>query len=160
MHWFGQMCTFKKERPGEIGARGANLPEPLHLSCAPGASAAPVLHSAWQNPATASPPHRSPAADCRLCAPGLCRPGAASSYRLPTPPGTTRPLAPASHLQTAKRRAHRNGRRGVNTQRAVSARRLTRQLRKSPRPQRRHLRYRLLARPLRERQRPQEQQRG
>ena len=64
MHWFGQMCTFKKERPGEIGARGANLPEPLHLSCAPGASAAPVLHSAWQNPATASPPHRSPTADC------------------------------------------------------------------------------------------------
>ncbi len=50
VHWFGQICTFKKTRPGEMGARGANVPEPLHLSCAPGASAAPVLHSAWQKP--------------------------------------------------------------------------------------------------------------
>ena len=32
--------------------------------------------------------------------------GTASSHRLPAPPGTTRALAPASHLQTAKRRAH------------------------------------------------------
>ena len=88
VHWFGQICTFKKERPGEIGARGANLSKkcifhaspsapspapasPPHRSpaadcrlCAPGASAAPVLHLAWQNPAPASPPHRSPTADC------------------------------------------------------------------------------------------------
>lgn len=147
--------------------------------CAPGASAAPVLHPAWQNLAPARPrtgrrlqtvpPRTLPPRRCQFAPPA--RPGTAgshrlpapsgtaSSYRLPTPPGTTRALAPASHLQTAKRRAHRNGRRGVNTQRGVSARRLTRQLRKSPRPQRRHLRCRLLARPLRERQRPQEQQR-
>ena len=170
-----------------MGARGANLPKKCIFHASPSAPA----------PAPASPPHRSqtadcaprhiccpstalclakpgtgiapaPVADCRLCHPGLCRPGAASSHRLPTPPGTTRPLAPAAHPQTppakpnpTKRRTPRppNGRRGVNTQRGVSARRLTRQLRKSPRPQRRHLRCRLLARPLRERQRPQEQQR-
>ena len=63
-----------------MGARGANLPKKVHPSripqcarpgtgiapapvascrlCAPGASAAPVLHLAWQNPATASPPPR------------------------------------------------------------------------------------------------------
>ena len=86
VHWFGQICTFKKERPGEIGARGANPPKKVHLSripqcarpgtgiapapvadcrlCAPGTSAAPVLHLAWQNPAPASPPPRSPTADC------------------------------------------------------------------------------------------------
>ena len=121
------------------------------------------------------PPRTLPPRRCQFAPPAhptryyqTTRPGAASSHPLPTPPGTTRALAPASHPQTppakpnpTKRRTPRppNGRRGVNTQRGVSARRLTRQLRKSPRPQRRHLRCRLLARPLRERQRPQEQQR-
>lgn len=75
----------------------------------------------------------------------------------PALPDHPQTLTPPANSETPR---PPNGRRGVNTQRAVSARRLTRQLRKSPRPQRRHLRYRLLARPLRERQRPQEQQRG
>ena len=179
MHWFGQMCTFKKERPGEIGARGANLPKKVHLSripqcarpgtgiapapvadcrlCAPGASAAPVLHPAWQNPAPASPPHRSSTADCATsdsAAPApLVRTACPPHPVLPDHPQT---LTPPANSETPR---PPNGRRGVNTQRGVSARRLTRQLRKSPRPQRRHLRCRLLARPLRERQRPQEQQR-
>ena len=176
-HLLPQYCTLlgktrPRHRPHSGTAGTASSPRRI---CCP--STAPCL----AKPGTGIAP--APVADCRLCHLGLCRPGAASSHRLPapsgtasshrlptpsgaagshrlpTPPGTTRALAPASHLQTAKRRAHRNGRRGVNTQRGVSARRLTRQLRKSPRPQRRHLRCRLLARPLRERQRPQEQQR-
>ena len=206
VHWFGQICTFKKERPGEIGARGANLPEPVHLSCAPGASAAPVLHSAWQNPATASPPlrhcrhrqlapahllpqyctllgktrhrHRprtgrrlqtvrpgtSATPDPAAPAPPVrtaCPPHPALPVRTACPPHPVLPDHPQTLTPPANSETPRppNGRRGVNTQRGVSARRLTRQLRKSPRPQRRHLRCRLLARPLRERQRPQEQQR-
>ena len=35
VHWFGQICTFKKERPGEMGVPGANLPEPVHLTRVP-----------------------------------------------------------------------------------------------------------------------------
>ena len=182
VHWFGQICTFKRERPGEMGARGANLPKkcifhaspsapspapaspPLrHRSptadcrlCAPGASAAPVLHPAWQNPAPASPPHRSPTADCAT--PDSAAPS--PPVRTACPPHPVLPDHPQTLTPPANSETPRppNGRRGVNTQRGVSARRLTRQLRKSPRPQRRHLRCRLLARPLRERQRPQEQQ--
>ena len=147
--------------------------------CAPGASAAPVLHPAWQNPAPASPPHRSSTADCATsdsAAPALpvrtacpprhrrfAPPARPIRHRQFAPPAhptryyqSTRPGVPPANSETPR---PPNGRRGVNTQRGVSARRLTRQLRKSPRPQRRHLRCRLLARPLRERQRPQEQQR-
>ena len=171
-------CVFWVVRAGETGGWGANLPVFCtvgHLRTGCGRDActglgkfAPLKNATWENGSArcksaqksasfAHPPVRPPRPRHR---PHSGTAGPASSYRLPTPPGTTRPLAPASHQQTAKRPAHRNGRRGVNTQRAVSARRLTRQLLKSPRPQRRHLRYRLLARPLRERQRPQEQQRG
>ena len=122
----------------------------------PGASAAPVLHSAWQNPAPASPPHRSPTADCAT--PDSAAP--APPVRTACPPHPVLPEHSPRRPTCKQRTPHPpNGRRGVNTQRGVSARRLTRQLRKSPRPQRRHLRCRLLARPLRERQRPQEQQR-
>ena len=88
VHWFGQICTFKKidlgkwEREVQICPKSASFTRPPvrpprapastpHRSptadcrlCAPGASAAPVLHPAWQNPAPASPPHRSPTADC------------------------------------------------------------------------------------------------
>lgn len=159
VHWFGQICTFKKERPGEMGARGANVPEPVHLSCAPSAPA----------PAPASPPHRSSTADCATsdsAAPALpvrtaCPPHPSPPVRTACPPHPVLPDHPKTLTPPANSETPRppNGRRGVNTQRGVSARRLTRQLRKSPRPQRRHLRCRLLARPLRERQRPQEQQR-
>ena len=149
--------------------RGANLPEPLHLSCAPDASAAPVLHSAWQNPAPARPrtgrrlqtvPPRTLPPRHRQFAPPA-RPIRHRQFAPPAHPTryyqTTRPGVPPANSETPR---PPNGRRGVNTQRGVSARRLTRQLQKSPRPQRRHPRCRLLARPLRERQRPQEQQRG
>ena len=136
MHWFGQMCTFKKERPGEIGARGANLPKKVHLSripqcarpgtgiapapvadcrlCAPGASAAPVLHPAWQNPAPASPPHRSSTADCATsdsAAPApLVRTACPPHPVLPDHPQT---LTPPANSETPR---PPNGRRGVNTQ--------------------------------------------
>ena len=83
--------------------------------CAPGASAAPVLHPAWQNPAPASPPHRSSTADC-----------ATSDSAAPAPPVRTacppHPVLP-DHPQTLTPPANSetprppNGRRGVNTQR-------------------------------------------
>ena len=57
VHWFGQICTFKKERPGEIRARVANLPKKLHLSRIP-QCARPGTGIAL-----------APVADCRLCAP-------------------------------------------------------------------------------------------
>ena len=95
------------------------------------------------------------------CAPPDCA-APALPVRTACPPHPALPDHPQTLTPPANSETPRppNGRRGVNTQRGVSARRLTRQLRKSPRPQRRHPRCRLLARPLRERQRPQEQQRG
>lgn len=163
----GRFAPLKNATWGNGSARcksartSASFMRPRRICCP---STAPCLAKPGHGTAPA------PVADCRLCHPGLCRPGAASSHRLPprhrqfAPPAhptryyqTTRPGVPPANSETPR---PPNGRRGVNTQRGVSARRLTRQLRKSPRPQRRHLRYRLLARPLRERQRPQEQQRG
>ena len=177
VHWFGQICTFKKERPGEMGARGANVPEPVHLTrvpqCAlpghrhqprtgrqlqtvrPGTCATPDSAAPALPVRTACPPH--PALPVRTA----CPPHPAPPVRTACPPHPVLPDHPQTLTPPANSETPRppNGRRGVNTQRGVSARRLTRQLRKSPRPQRRHLRCRLLARPLRERQRPQEQQR-
>ena len=191
VHWFGQICTFKKRDLGkwecevQICQKSASFMRPRRICCP---STAPCL---------AKPGHGinpAPVADCRLCAPGTSAAPALPVRTAPAPvadcrlcaPGTS--AAPALQVRTAcpphpvlpdhspRRPTHKphpqnlapqnsetprppNGRRSVNTQRGVSARRLTRQLRKSPRPQRRHLRCRLLARPLRERQRPQEQQR-
>lgn len=162
MHGFGQICTFKKERPGEIGARGANLPEPVHLTrvpqCAlPGYRHQPRTGRQLQTADCATPDSAAPALPVRTA----CPPHPALPVRTACPPHPVLPDHPQTLTPPANSETPRppNGRRGVNTQRGVSARRLTRQLRKSPRPQRRHLRCRLLARPLRERQRPQEQQR-
>ena len=119
-----------------MGARGANLPKKVHLSRIPqcarpgtGIAPAPVVNCRLQTvrprriccpstapclakPGTGIAP--APVADCRLCHPGPCRPGTASShrlpapsgtassYRLPTPPGTIRP--PANPNPTCKQR--------------------------------------------------------
>ena len=153
-----------------MGARGANLPK----KC--------IFHASPSAPSPGTGINPAPVANCRLqtvrprriCCPStalcLAKPGhgIAPTPALPAPlvrtacpphpvlPDHPQTLTPPANSETPR---PPNGRRGVNTQRGVSARRLTRQLRKSPRPQRRHLRCRLLARPLRERQRPQEQQR-
>ena len=181
MHWFWQICTFKKsdlgkwEREVQICPKSASFTRPpvrpprhrhrprtgrqlQTADCAPPAHLLPQYCTLLGKTRPRHRPH-SGTAGTASSPRHICCPSTASSHRLPTPSGTTRP--PANPNPTCKQRTPRppNGRRGVNTQRGVSARRLTRQLRKSPRPQRRHLRCRLLARPLRERQRPQEQQR-
>lgn len=177
-----------------MGARGANVPEPVHLTrvpqCAlPGHRHQPRTGRQLQTADCAPPAHllpqyctllgktrprHQPRTGRRLqtvrpgtsAAPALpvrtaCPPHPSPPVRTACPPHPVLPDHPQTLTPPANSETPRppNGRRGVNTQRGVSARWLTRQLRKSPRPQRRHLRCRLLARPLRERQRPQEQQR-
>ena len=169
VHWFGHICTFKT-RPGEMGARGANLPKKLHLSCAP-AHLLPqycTLLGKTRHRHRPRTGRRLQTVSPRTLPPRRCQfapPAHPTRYYQSTRPGvppanpTCKPHPQNLTPQNSETPRPPNGRRGVNTQRGVSATRLTRQLRKSPRPQRRHLRCRLLARPLRERQRPQEQQR-
>ena len=104
VHWFGQICTFKKERPGEMRARGANLPKECIFHASPSAP----------SPGTGIAP--APVANCRLqtvrprriccpsTAPCLAKPGhgIAPTPALPAPParpGTS--AAPAPPVRTA-----------------------------------------------------------